>query len=353
MVMKVNLNIQKILPNMVIHWVDNREIVASRGYTLYVSRDCGETFRQLGTIRVPIFYNIISHSRLFSRGLRLGIRALLKLRNSNMLVIASGKIFLHMSGASHMVHSFEHGIGPLRSGLCEDDKGNIYVGEYFLNNSRNNPVRLLKSKDGGRSWEVLQSFKNIRHIHCVQYDPYEKSLWMGTGDKDDESKIMFSEDYGETWKAIGSGNQTFRTVSLLFAEDYVYWGTDTPARQSYICRYKRRDGAIEYLSPVNGPVYYSTSLGNGVLFFSTGAEGKSERVSGAWDNKAHIWASRDGTKWEDLINWQKDFWPYSLGYGRILFANGRSKDLLIFTTECLKGVDNKMFICKVDSGEAG
>ncbi|MEM2703157.1 MAG: sialidase family protein [Candidatus Bathyarchaeia archaeon] len=328
---------------MIVHWVDNGEIVASRGYTLYVSKD-SETFRKLVNIRIPPLYKVISHSRLLSRALRLGIRALLKLKNGDILLIANGKMFLHSKGASHMVYSFEHGVGPLRDGLCEDDNGNIYIGEYFPNNSRKHPVRLLKSEDGGRSWEVLQSFKNIRHIHCVQYDPYEKLLWMGTGDRDEESKIMFSEDYGETWNVMGSGNQMFRTVTLLFTEEYVYWGTDTPARQSYIYRYIRKRKEVERLTPVSGPVYCSTILENGIKVFSTGAEGNSEGKSAAWDNKAHIWASLDGVKYEDVISFEKDSWPYILGYGRIIFPRGQKSKMLIFTTQCLKNNDNTSFM---------
>ncbi|MHA1705032.1 MAG: WD40/YVTN/BNR-like repeat-containing protein [Promethearchaeota archaeon] len=224
------------------------------------------------------------------------------------------------------------------------------MSENFLNNARKHAVKLLKSTDGGRSWMTVNSFKGIRHIHCVQYDPYEKLLWLGTGDRDEESKIMFSEDEGESWISIGSGSQMFRTISLLFTENYVYWGTDTPARQSYIYRYRRKDGKIEQLAPVSGPVYYSTLLSNGIMFFSTGAEGRSEGISRAWDNKAHIWASIDGERWQSVMSWNKDRWPYILGFGRILFANGKDMNVLAFTTQCLKGVDNKLYICEVDLG---
>jgi len=161
------------------------------------------------------------------RGLRLGVRTLLKLRSGTIVCIANGKVFRFEKCKLDHVSSFERGVGPLRNGFCEDEKGNVYVGEYFLNNSRKHPVKLLKSTDGGRSWEVVYSFWNIRHIHCVQYDPFSKMIWIGTGDRDKECFIGFSEDEGENWTIIGSGDQKFRTTSLLFTEDYVYWGTDT------------------------------------------------------------------------------------------------------------------------------
>jgi hypothetical protein len=347
--MSINLEIKKIIPGMRVHWIDEEGILASSRYTLYLSRNYDGTFTKIIDVKTFALYDVLACSRLLCRTFRLGIRALLKLKNGVILVVANGRVICCNNGRSKTVFFFEKGVGPLRDGLCEDNNGNIYIGEYFINNSRKHPVKLFKSEDCGENWMVLQVFKNIRHIHCVQYDPYENLIWIGTGDRDEESSIMFSEDYGETWKNIGSGNQMFRTLSLLFTEDYVYWGTDTPARQSYIYRYKRKNGTIERLSPVNGPVYYSTSLENNILFFSTGAEGKSEGVSGAWDNKAHIWASIDGTKWEDIVSWEKDSLPYILGYGKIVFARGKSKDMLVFTTECLKGIDNKLFICRVEA----
>ena len=79
----------------------------------------------------------------------------------------------------------------------------------------------------------------------------------------------------------------------------------------------------------------------------TTAEGDSEGKSAEWDKKAHIWASKDGTQWEDLISWEKDQWPYILGYGRVLFAHGRNRDNLYFTTQCLKKVDNMLIQAKL------
>ena len=346
--MPLKLVIRKAIPSMVVHCVDGEEIWASSYYTLYVSKDGGETFSKVTDIKVQPMMKMLGNSRIISRAFRLGIRTLRKLKNDAILVNANGKVLRLANERVEVVYSFEKGVGPLRDGWCEDEKGNIYIGEYFLNDTRKSAVKLLKSEDGGRSFQVIRSMKGVRHIHCVQYDPYEKKIWMGTGDRDEECSIQFSEDEGESWVDIGSGNQMFRTMSLLFMEDYVYWGTDTPARQSYIYRYMRRKGSISQLVPLNGPVYYSAVLENGVKFFSTGAEGNSEGKSAAWDTRAHIWASLDGIKWEDIISWEKDLWPHILGYGRVLFAHGQySKDSVFFTTQCLKNVDNISFCADV------
>lgn len=332
---------------MFILYVNNDEIWASSNYTLCVSKDAGNNFNKVVDLKVPFLWKALGKFRLSSRAFRLGIRDLRILKSETFLVIAAKKIFRLKGGEFEVVHSFKRGLGPLRGGWCEDDKGNCYLGEYFLNNKRDAPVHLIKSEDDGQSWRVIRSLSIIRHIHCVQYDPFSRRIWMGTGDRDEESSISFSEDEGRSWTEIGSGNQMFRAVSLLFTEDYVYWGSDAPTRQNFIYRYKRKNGKIEKLVAVDGPVHQSAIL-DGIKLFATAAEGNSEGKSAEWDRKAHIWASEDGIHWEDLTRWEKDFWPYILGYGRVLFANGRYKgNDVYFTTQALKKVDNMLIHAKL------
>jgi len=345
--MSLKLVIQKAVPNMLVHWVDRREVWASSNYTLYISKDRGETFIKMADLSVNPLTRMFGKSRFIARALRLGIRDLRKLKSGTILMIADKKIFRSSNGTFKIVHSFTNGLGPLREGWCEDDKGNCYLGEYFLNDRRDTPVNLLTSTDDGQSWETIHSLRHIRHIHCVQYDPFSGRIWMGTGDRDAESSISFSADEGKTWTEIGSGDQMFRAVSLLFTEEHVYWGSDAPTKQNYIQRYVRDSKQIERLVAVDGPVHYSVKLGNGVLLFATTAEGNSEGQSAEWDNKAHIWASRNGTRWEDLMSWEKDMYPYILGYGRVYFAHGQYRDTLHFTTRSLKEADDTLFRAKL------
>jgi hypothetical protein len=345
--MALKLVIIKTIPNMTIQYVNNQEVLTSSNYSLYVSKDEGESFNKVIELRVPFWSRILGKFRLSARGLRLGIRSLRILKSGTILAIADRKIFRGREGKFDVVYSFKKGFGPLREGWCEDDEGSCYLAEYFLNNKRNTVSDLLKSSDDGQSWRVIRSLRNIRHIHCVQYDPFGKRIWLGTGDREKESSISFSEDRGESWTKIGSGDQMFRAVSLLFTEDYVYWGTDAPTRQNYIYRYGRDGGQIERLTAVDGPVHYSTILGNGIKLFATAAEGNSEGKNPERDRKAHIWASQDGTHWEDIASWEKDFWPYILGFGLVLFVHGQRRDNLYFTTQSLKGVDGMLFHAKL------
>lgn len=348
----MKLIVYKTTPNMVVHWADQREVWASRNYTLYASKDEGLTFRETVDLEVPFLTRIFGKSQFFARALRLGIRDLRKLRSGTILVIADKRIFRSSGDEFEAVYSFRKGPyprGPSREGWCEDNSGNCYLAEYFLNNKRDTPSDVLKSTDDGQSWKIVSSFQHIRHIHCVQYDPFEQMVWLGTGDRDNESFILYSRDEGKNWSRIGGGDQMFRAVSLLFTEDYVYWGSDAPTRQNYIFRYGRKSGKIESLVAVDGPVHYSTTLGNGIMLFATTAEGNSEGRSSEWDAKAHVWASENGDKWYDLISWEKDLWPYILGSGRVLFAHGRSGSNLYFTTQSLKKSHDILFCARVQA----
>ena len=129
--MKLKLILQKVIPNMLIHWIDGKEIIASRNYVLYISKDGGKTFNKLVDINIAKLFKVLAFSRLASRAFRLGIRALIKLKNNVILAIANGKVFRFENGKIELVYSFKRGIGPLRDGLCEDERGNIYVGEFF------------------------------------------------------------------------------------------------------------------------------------------------------------------------------------------------------------------------------
>lgn len=351
--MPLKLMIEKTIPKMVVHWANSEEIWASSNYTLYRSKDGGMTFNKMGDLEVPSLMQGLGKFQLAARALRLGVRSLRKLKSETILVVANRKLFRLRDGQLEVTYAFKRGLGPMREGWCEDDNGNCYLAEYFLNNKRDTVADLLKSTDDGRSWRTIRSLHNIRHVHCVQYDPFGQRIWMGTGDRDEESSISFSEDRGESWTEIGSGDQMFRAVSLLFTEDYIYWGTDAPTRQNYICRYSRKSGRIERLGAVDGTVHYSTILGNGIKLFATAAEGNSEGKNPEWDRKAHIWASQDGTYWEDIISWEKDFWPYILGYGLVLFAHGQCGNNLYFTTQSLKKVDGMLTCARLLAEDQG
>ncbi len=104
------------------------------------------------------------------------------------------------------------------------------------------PNSILRSRDRGLTWErVLDlSTSEIRHIHCVQHDPFAPGTWWaGSGDLPRESQIYRSTNDGDTWEdmtgeAVLTGPPSFRPfkqaayrfTALAFSEQGLYWPTD-------------------------------------------------------------------------------------------------------------------------------
>ena len=82
---------------------------------------------------------------------------------------------------------------------------------------------------------------SIRHIHGIYYDEFSDSLWCVTGDVSDECQIIQSFDKFETLSVIGSGDETWRAVSLLFTKDYIYYAMDAEFEQNKIFKISRQN----------------------------------------------------------------------------------------------------------------
>jgi len=75
-------------------------------------------------------------------------------------------------------------------------------------------MRVFRSHDGGRNWEVVWTFAGIRHIHTVLAN--EDEIWVTTGDLDEECGIWVTRDEFRTMDRIVGGEQRYRAVQLLF-----------------------------------------------------------------------------------------------------------------------------------------
>jgi hypothetical protein len=169
-----------------------------------------------------------------------------------------------------------------------------------------------------------------RHIHFIKFDPYEKCLWLGTGDEDHECRLMKSCDNGDSWETIGQGSQKWRAIGVCFDKDSLIWGTDAGSvqDQNYIIRMNRATYGLEILSEAEGPCHGCGSFKDGRVFISTGVEGgKNEK-----DNYARLKSIKDGIV-EDITELKKDIFPLILQYGVIRFPLGtENTDRIVFTT---------------------
>lgn len=79
-----------------------------------------------------------------------------------------------------------------------------------------------------------------RHIHTVAIDPFTGHIWMGTGDTNYQSHIFYSDNNGKTFNHVGFGSQDWRTLSIWFTENYIYWAMDASQPCQMVWRIDRK-----------------------------------------------------------------------------------------------------------------
>jgi hypothetical protein len=188
-------------------------------------------------------------------------------------------------------HGYAAGTTSMSMGFTEDDQTNLYFGVYGNASSSH----IWKSVDHGNSWNLIYDF-NARHIHALQFNPYDRALYAAVGDGDAIPYMgnYKSTDYGRTWVKLSLGD--YKTASILFTANYTYWGSDVPVRsQQYIARSRNdTDFTESYLLGNNLGVewinHIAISPETGVLYATaTGTTGIG--IKGIWAsaNEGETW----------------------------------------------------------------
>ncbi len=296
-------------------------MIASRGGRLWRRGAGDDRWRPLARIPMPPAERIATAFRLSRRLLRLGVHHVVRHRD-RLVIMAGRRIHVYDPSRGSFLPASTPICGSRPIVLGEDGAGNLIYGEYHGRRQPpyDVPVHVWCSSDGGESWQAIGAFANVRHIHGVFHDPYEKGLWVTTGDADAESAIWVSHDRFKTVTPVIQGNQHARAVILLFTPRYIYYGTDTPLAQNFICRLERGSWTMEKMQEVSGSILYGCQTRAG-LFFSTACE--PSRVN--HDARATVWGSAAGEAWRCLAAFRKDAWPYKLfQYGHVRFAQGQA-----------------------------
>jgi len=294
-------------PGLVIQAVYGDSIWASRGYTLYKSNDGGATFVRQFKVPTPLnIHNILSRSRIArNHFVRHEMIEFVKTHHGTYLVFSGGTIYrsADKGGNFYRVHNLKYhgykvGRGVMPLGITIDNNNNIYYGDYGRNINKDT-VAIYRSVDDGKTWERFYSYPPgyIRHIHSVQYDRYTDKVWATTGDSDTASTIGYFKSAESDITVALSGGPMYCPVSLVFTESKVYWGSDKPSQQNYICSFNRETGKVDLLVEIDGPVYYSTILKDGTIVKATSVDGGR----GEWDNKSTVWITDDGLKWNKYL----------------------------------------------------
>lgn len=240
----------------------------------------------------------------------------------------------------------------LHGSLCEDDAGNIYFGEYFMNPMRD-AVRIWRVSPDLERWAVAYEFapKSIRHIHGVYRDPYDaRAFWVAVGDFRGECFLMRTRDAFRTLERFGDGEQIWRAVKLFFTAEHVCWLTDSNLERNHVCRMHRRSGKLEIGMHIANSGWYGTTCREGLhVAFTT-----VEKGPGIMSNMSEVLVSRDAFHWETLHAFKKDWYrPLQLfKYGVISCPSGMmSQHELYISGEGLVGLDGKSM--RVDISDKG
>ncbi|MFQ5685029.1 MAG: hypothetical protein ACE5GV_00060 [Candidatus Scalindua sp.] len=322
-----------------VEWGDSEIYILSRLNKLYVSKNLERPFKHMYTFRTSGILSLLSHLRILQRFFRFMFYNVIKLPTGGIFVTFQKQAGLYKEGKFHPVKGMDRPSRFLRGACAVDQAGGVYLGEYLSNPDRG-PVKIYYLPPDSIQLEVVYEFQShmIRHIHGLFYDQYEDCIWCTSGDMEKECKILKTNDSFVTVELVGEGDETWRTVSVLFTEDGIYYGMDGQFCQNYIYRIDRKTKERTQLSKVDGPVYYSKKI-DGRLFFGVTAEGCPSQS----ENVASLWCVSHDGQVERVIGYGKDFLPNRVFMpGTIHFTLGPERDnkLLLYCLG-LKGVDGK------------
>ncbi len=261
--------------------------------------------------------------RLGRRLVRGGIRHVVIAGDA--LVVVSGKRFYRV-GFDGQVTPGAPCVGsnplctPAVVGTSTPSHPTIFYGEYRSNPERS-PVHVWRSDDGSATFRPAWTFSDVRHVHGVFTDPFNPGeLWVTTGDDDDESALWRTDDDFRTLKPVVQGGQQARAVDLIFTDDALYFGSDTPREQNYLYRLDRRTGTVTQQQPVSGSVFWGRTTPDGWKILSTAVE-KSAVNPG---RHAELWAAPPGRDdWRCILRLRKDpFHDKYFDHGQIRLAAG-------------------------------
>lgn len=298
-------------------YIKGSQLYKSINDQIVCSVDGGESWRDFYRLKTETFFDkIIYRNHLASRLLRKGIH--------------------HLDAHSGMACGvlFDKKIGILKNGKLTNDgpikgsrplsfeniEGELIFGEY-----RSNPERSgisVYGMDLSHGLYTKWQMTGIRHIHGIYQDPYTESVWITTGDDDNEAAIFNTDTNFSEVKRVLFGSQQTRTIKLLFDEKFVYFGSDAPHEVNYLYRMDKSTHEVQKLAEVGSSVFHGCKVGNW-FFFSTAIE--PSRVNKT--QYSEVWASPDGSNWSCILRFKKDPLPMKyFQYGQVFFPAGYGND---------------------------
>jgi len=171
--------------------------------------------------------------------------------------------------------------------IAEGD-GFIFAGTY--NNCPDGPNTnyIYRSADDGRTWSVVHTSTDRRHIHGLRFDPGNHALIALYGDSG--GAMERSLDDGATWSPFCTTYAHCVAIDMALGDGFGIYGTDTPYQQNGIERIDLATGATTRLLDSSRVSYSALALGSGRFLVGT----TYEAGSAIGDGMLHLYASNDG-----------------------------------------------------------
>lgn len=330
----MELKVLKSIDGCQVHYADNEVFVYSIGMTITARTPGGDVRFETTLGGSDLLSSAVDTVPPAARLLRRGIHSARVSRydDDRVIVQVDDRLMsLSMDPDRREAELFQtaHGRRVLRRGWCETNHGEILIGEYWPNADRG-PVKVFVVREGDAP-VAAHTFGpgEIRHIHALEYDPFGRRVWITTGDNDVECMIACLGPEFELEMVIGSGSQEWRTVSLGFYPEAVYWGSDNHLGANAVWRYDRSTQEVRQLGEMVGPVYYNACLPNHVVFSTA-----MEKGEGTQDGFARLYALElVSGRLEEIRRERKDrLSPKWFGYGLFEFAEGSLGDNRFWVT---------------------
>jgi hypothetical protein len=323
-------------------------VYIGRSYSIYCTRNQGQTWQHVATMPRSITRRIAECSRLASRLMRHEVKAVLSLSDGSHVAANREGVYFAPAGAPIMTRSrVETGSQPLAPPMCMTlgPADRILWGEYNSKTAHGNPVRLFVSDDRGRSFQVARVFEggSILHVHNLIHDVASRCYWLLAGDHGDEPGIgRLSEDL-KSFDWIAKGAQRFRAVNAFDFGDRLVYATDSDREQNALMIMDKRTGRFERGREFEGSCIYSCRFGSWNAVATT-VEPSSVNQS----RDATLWLSRDGIEWHEAMRVRKDRWhPVYFQFGSIVLPRGESdENTIVYSGQALTGIDNKLIFAR-------
>jgi len=187
--------------------------------------------------------------------------------------------------------------GTLTSHSVTEGDGFVFAGTYNLCDEQPNTNYVYRSGDDGRTWSVVHTSTDRRHIHGLRFVAATHTLLALYGDSN--GAIERSLDDGVTWTPYCTDHSDCVGIDMALGDGFGIFGTDTPERQNSIIRIDFATGETTRVFDIDRVSYSALGLGSGRFLVGTTHEDGSD----VKDGLVHLYASDDdGESFTDVYS---------------------------------------------------